>query len=135
MTALTRLIDRFSSYLAVGLLNTLICFLLMYLGHVCGLNYLYYTALGYLLTIVLSFFMNLRYTFPVEGMLLKRVFLFTSIALVNLFLVECIEYTLIETFHYNKLFAILCGMSWNVVAGFLASNCLVYRPQRIEASS
>jgi|GEM_PF-6483847 len=134
MTALTSLISRFSSYLVIGLVNTSLCLLLMYLGHLGGLNYLFYTAFGYSFTILFSFFLNLRYTFQVEGMLLRRMALFIGIGLVNLLLVEYIEYTLIERFDCNKVFAIMCGMAWNLGAGFLASNFLVYR-RRLEVST
>ncbi|MGQ3891648.1 GtrA family protein [Legionella sp. CNM-4043-24] len=127
MTALIGLINRFSSYLAVGAINTLLCFLLMYLGHLWGMNYLYYTAFGYLFTIAFSFFMNLRFTFQVEGQLMKRLTLFAAIGVFNLLLVEYIEFTLVERFDSGKIFAIVCGMTWNVLAGFLASNFLVYR--------
>lgn len=127
MTALTRLINRFSTYLLIGVANTLLCFLIMYLGHLSGMGYLLYTAVGYLLTVIFSFFMNLRFTFRVKGELLRRLGKFLSVSLINLFLVECIEYTLIEKFDYNQALAIVCGMFWYVVAGFLASHFWVYR--------
>ena len=129
MTALTVLINKLSCYLGVGLINTLICFTVMYLGALSGLNYLQYTALGYVIAIFFSFFMNLRYTFQVQGHLAKRLAWFLVISVSNLLFVELIEYTLIELVVLNKLIAIFCGMSCYVILGFLFNNFLVYRGQ------
>lgn len=127
MTALTSLINRFSSYLTVGLANTLICLGLMYLGDRLGFDYLQYTAFGYLMTITFSFFLNLHFTFRVKGLLLRRLALFLLVSLVNLGLVECFEYLLIEHADVPRILAVLCAMTWYVVTGFLASNFWIYR--------
>jgi putative flippase GtrA len=100
---------------------------MMYLGARIGLTYLKYTVLGYLVAILFSFFMNLRYTFKVRGQMLKRLVTFFLISLINLSLVELIEFTLIESLSINKLSAILCGMSWYLLTGFILNNTLVYR--------
>jgi putative flippase GtrA len=127
MIALTNLIDKLSSYLIIGMMNTVICLLVMYLGSNFGLDYLYYTAMGYLIGIILSFFLNLHFTFQVKGKLFKRLFLFVIISFFNLLLVELIEYTLIESFNWNRFLAIFCGMAWYVITGFILNNFWVYR--------
>jgi putative flippase GtrA len=124
---------KFARYLLVGGMNTLICTLLMYIGASLGLGYLYYTAFAYLIGILSSFFMNLRFTFRVQGQIIKRLCLFFLINLSNLFLVECIEYTLIDVFGVRLVIAILCGMVWYAITGFLMNNWLVYR-QKLEVS-
>ena len=118
---------KFARYMIVGGVNTLICFTIMYLGALMGLGYLTYTALGYLVGIVLSFFMNLHFTFRVHGQIYKRLMLFFSINVTNLLVVELIEYVLIESFLVNNVIAILCGMIWYVTTGFLMNNYLVYQ--------
>ena len=114
-------------YLLVGLTNTTVCFLVMYIGSLFGMHYLLYTAMGYFVAILYSFFMNLHFTFRVEGMILKRLLMFFVINLSNLGMVEIIEYILIDNLMWNRIFSILCAMSWYVITGFLINNYLVYR--------
>lgn len=116
----------FVRYLLVGMTNTTVCFVTMYLAALAGLHYLAYTAVGYLVAILYSFFMNLRFTFRVEGQILKRLSLFFCINLSNLVLVELIEYTMIDIWGFNRLFSILTAMTWYVVTGFLINSYLVY---------
>lgn len=127
MIAFLALIDKFKRYLLVGAFNTLLCFLLMYAGSALGLGYLVYTAMGYLTTIVLSFFMNLRFTFKVRDRAGMRLLGFMAVSLTNLAIVEGIEYTLIESFGVMRPIAIVIGMGWYVSTGFLMNNFVVYR--------
>ncbi|MDF1758815.1 MAG: GtrA family protein [Legionellaceae bacterium] len=116
----------FVRYLLVGCTNTTVCFAAMYIASLFGLHYLAYTAVGYLVAIIYSFFMNLRFTFKVEGKIAKRLLLFFVINLSNLGIVEIIEYILIDIFHWNRLLSILCAMTWYVITGFLINSYLVY---------
>ena len=117
---------KFARYLLVGAMNTLLTLCLMFIGAVAGFSYLYYTAFAYLIGITCSFFMNLRFTFRVQGQIKRRLFLFFLINLGNLFIVECIEYTLIEKFSMVQPLAIFCGMIWYAVTGYFMNNWLVY---------
>ncbi len=116
----------FVRYLMVGMTNTTVCFSAMYLGALAGLHYLSYTAVGYLVAILYSFFMNLYFTFRVEGKILKRLTLFFAINLTNLGIVEIIEYIMIDIFYMDRLFSILSAMTWYVITGFLINTYLVY---------
>jgi putative flippase GtrA len=116
----------FVRYLLVGCTNTTVCFLAMYISSLFGFHYLTYTAIGYLVAIFYSFFMNLHFTFKVEGQIFKRLTLFFVINLSNLGVVEIIEYIMIDKLYMNRLFSILCAMTWYVVTGFLINNYLVY---------
>ena len=91
-----------------------------------GFHYLAYTAIGYLVAIIYSFFMNLHFTFRVEGRIIKRLSLFFIINLSNLGIVEIIEYVMIDIFYINRLLSIIAAMSWYVITGFLMNNYLVY---------
>lgn len=121
------LINKFARYTMVGTINTIICVSLMYMGFVFGLNYLAFTFLGYGITITLSFYMNLRYTFQVEGDVCKRFVLFWLVCLTNLGIVLSIEYYLVTTFAMKHFLAVFCGMCWYVVSGFLVNNFFIYR--------
>lgn len=117
----------FVRYMLVGLTNTSVCFITMYIAYLFGFHYLSYTAIGYLVAIFYSFFMNLRFTFRVQGKILQRLSLFFIINLSNLGIVELIEYLMIDIFHLNRIFSILTAMTWYVITGFLMNNYLVYK--------
>ncbi len=93
-----------------------------------GFGYLEFTAFGYIASMILSFFMNLHYTFRVEGAMMRRLILFWGVNLSNLVLVELIEYTLVQYATFHRLSAVLCGMCWYLVTGFLLNKYLVFRP-------
>lgn len=99
----------------------------MFLGASIGLDYASYTALGYIVSIIFSFFMNFYYTFQVTGDTYKRLLLFFMINTSNLLLVEGIEYFLIEICSFKHILAILCGMFWYSMTGFLMNRAMVYR--------
>lgn len=124
--------QKFFRYLIVGVSNTLLCLSIMSLGAYWGMNYIAYTALGYLITILLSFFMNLRFTFRAQGQIAKRLCLFFAVSVGNLLLVEVIEYILIDLFEIKTVIAILCGMSWYTVTGFLINHLWVYRASKLK---
>jgi putative flippase GtrA len=119
---------KFAKYLLIGLLNSGLCLTIMYLSARMGMDYLSYTALGYLIAIGFSFFLNRFYTFQVKHAVYRQLTLFVIISVANLGLVELIEYTLVESFLFNKLFAVFCGMSWYAITGFFMNHWLVYRP-------
>jgi putative flippase GtrA len=127
MTTFRTLVNKFRRYLTVGAFNTLLNFSIMYLSAMCGLHYLVYTPIGYLTTIILSFFMNLHYTFKVKDKQGARLLGFLSVSLVNLGIVELIEYVLIEQLAFSRWLAIFLGMGWYVVFGFVLNNYVVYR--------
>lgn len=122
-----RLVDKFQRYLMIGVGNTLICFFIMFLGAKAGLDYLTYTALSYIIAMTVSFFMNLHVTFGAKGYLLYRIVLFFLINLINLLIVEIIEFQLIERFLVPEILAILTGMGFYVVSGFILNNYVTYR--------
>lgn len=119
---------RLVRYLMVGLTNMSVCFVFMYIGSaVFGMHYLGYTALGYGVSILYSFYMNLRFTFRVSGNIARRLCLFFLINFSNLGIVEVIEYQMITVYQFNHLFSIFCAMLWYSAAGFIINALLVYR--------
>lgn len=118
---------RFVRYLMVGFTNMTVCFSFMYLGALSGLHYLQYTFLGYLVSILYSFYMNLRFTFRVSGNITKRLMLFFLINFTNFGMVEVIEYLMIDKFHLNHMFSIICAMLWYSLVGFTINTFWVYR--------
>jgi putative flippase GtrA len=122
-------LKHFLKYLSVGFANTALCFGIMYLGFLYQLNYVEYTALGYLVAMTFSFFMNLIVTFEVEGKLLQRLSLFFIVNFINLALVEILEYCMVELLLFKPPIAVFCGMVWYVIVGFLINSRFVYAKQ------
>ena len=117
----------FSRYMLVGLTNTLICCGLMFIGAHMGLGYLTYTAIAYLVTIFLSFFMNMLFTFRVRGQVIRRLLGFLLLCMINLVFVECFEYLLIEFASFKPWVAIICSMTWYSTTSFFISRRWIYK--------
>lgn len=120
-------INRIIKYCSVGALNTLVTTGVMYALSLLGCHYLLYTAGGYLTAFLISFFLNLHFTFSVSGNLKKRLLAFVLINLVNLLQVEIIEIVLIEYAKQPHLLAIFVGMIWYVIFGFLMNQKYVFQ--------
>lgn len=118
---------RIVRYGIVGLTNAGVCVTFMYLGYLAGLHYLEYTILGYFISILFSFYMNLRFTFRVSGNIKKRLVLFFVISLSNLAMVEMIEYIMIDIYKFQPMVAIICGILWYAVIGFIINTLWIYR--------
>ncbi len=123
---------QFFRFISVGVFNFLLCISLMALLHRLGVNYILYTAIGYGAAICASFFLNLKFTFAVDGKIKKRLIAFVTISLMNLLIVELIEIVMIETLSFKHLIAILTGMSWYTLSGFFLNKYFVYSPRFIN---
>ena len=117
----------FLRYMLVGITNTLLCGGLMFIGAWFGLGYLQYTAIAYFITILFSFFMNMSFTFKVRGQVFRRLMLFLLLCMINVGIVEWIEYILIEFAVFKPWFAVICGMTWYSTTGFFISRMWIYK--------
>ncbi len=124
--------NEFKAYLSVGIINFLICIISMKLLAQLGVHYSIYTAVGYSLAICCSFFLNSKFTFLNSEFSLERFVKFSSISFINLALVEAIQNYLIETIHTQKLAAIIIGMSWYTLSGFLVNKFYVYKKKHTD---
>lgn len=118
--------NEFSIYLCVGAINFLVCVMTMALLSHMGINYIVYTAIGYGLAICCSFFLNLKYTFNAGKVTKERFFKFILLNGTNLLLVELIQITLINHYKMREIFAIIIGMFWYTLSGYLANKFLIY---------
>jgi putative flippase GtrA len=113
-------------YGIVGFINLLVCVGLMSLFACAGWHYIAYTAVSYAIAIVMSFTLNLIFTFQVTGHLRKRFIRFVSINLTNLLVVEGIQIILIEHLALPIPLAIFLGMLWYTLTGFFLNQRLSY---------
>lgn len=117
----------FLRYALIGAGNTTVCFLLMALGFYWGWNYLLSTGFAYGITILMSFFLNLIFTFRAQGAIGRRLILFLILNGCNILVVEGIEYVLIECAYVYQYLAIMIGMLWYIITGFIMNRQIVYR--------
>lgn len=129
MTLSTCLISKFSRYFMVGIVNTIICSIVMFVGDKLNVHYLLYTALGYMVAMICSFFLNLRFTFQMDGNIWLRIGLFCCISLINLMGVEWLEFQLIEHYFLPPVFAIASGMVCYMLMGFFMHRTFTYSRQ------
>lgn len=119
-------VETFIKYLGVGAVNTAIWFFTMVICAYIYDNYLFYTAVGYITSLITSFVLNLHFTFQVSGAIAKRAFFFFLINLTNVGIVQIIQYVLIEHYHWHEYAAITAGITWYTFSGFWANQRYVF---------
>ncbi|HEX2858872.1 MAG TPA: GtrA family protein [Alphaproteobacteria bacterium] len=116
------------SYCLVGGLNTAVSVALMALGHALGWGYTAYTLLGYGVAMALSFVLNFVFTFKAKGHKARRMRLFFAVNLLNLAMVQALQYLLIDMSHLPHLPAIGMAMGAYTLAGFYLNRTYVFGP-------
>lgn len=119
--------NEFIRYLGVGTINFLVCVASMFFFAKIGLHYIIYTAIGYALAIICSFFLNLKYTFTKTEYCKTKLLKFFGFSCFNLILVELIEVYLIQTQELRELYAVFIGMSWYTLSGFIINKFYIYQ--------
>lgn len=127
MTPFSTAIRPFLSYCTIGFFNTTLSFVLMFLGAQLGLHYTVYSAIGYFISFIFSYFMNSYFTFHQQAFLLKRLVLFFLCNSLILLFVELFQYYLIEYFQLEHYFALFLGLCTFTLLGFPINRYIVYR--------
>lgn len=114
-------------YLIVGVFNTFfgfaIIFYCMYLGVVAELS----NFIGYFFGILISFFLNKKFTFKSNANLKNEFFKFVGSMYIAYIINLIILIIVIRFFNYNEYFGqILAGISYTIV-GFLLSKQWVFK--------
>lgn len=120
------MMNKFIRYLMVGGINFTVCVGVMALLAWLGMHYTLYTTFGYGIAFLVSFALNLRFTFQASGRLKKRFSRFLAINLTNLLIVQAIQAFLIEIIHTRHVLAIITGMLWYTVVGFFMNQHFVF---------
>lgn len=115
-------------YGLIGFVNTAVGVSLMLAGARLGLHYALYTAVAYLVALVVSFTLNLRITFRAEGHVWRRFRGFLAVCLACLGLAQAVQALLIEAFGCAEPFGVGAGMVSYTIAGFLLNRRFVFRP-------
>jgi putative flippase GtrA len=115
-------------YGLVGVANTAVFSLVTYLVSLTGVHYSIYTAIGYIVTILFSFYMNNRFTFKgtkgdVKVMLAK----FLGVTLSLMLLVQVIQYVFIDVIGTMEIIGIIVGMLFYTGTGYLLNRNFVFK--------
>jgi putative flippase GtrA len=115
-------------YGLVGVANTAIFSLVTYLVSLTGVHYSIYTAIGYIVAILFSFYMNNRFTFKgtkgdVKVMLAK----FLGVTLSLMLLVQVIQYVFIDIIGTMEIIGIIVGMLFYTGTGYLLNRNFVFK--------
>jgi putative flippase GtrA len=115
-------------YGLVGVANTAVFSLVTYLVSLTGVHYSIYTAIGYIVAILFSFYMNNRFTFKgtkgdVKVMLAK----FLGVTLSLMLLVQVIQYVFIDVIGTMDIIGIIVGMLFYTGTGYLLNRNFVFK--------
>jgi putative flippase GtrA len=123
---LPTIILQFWRYCHVGILNTIVGLVTIWLLSLTGWPYPLYTGLAYLLVFTLSFALHGRYSF--RSKLRKRAFpLFVGLNLANMVLAQLVQAFFIEITGWPHGLAILAGIGVYVVVGFILNRTYVFK--------
>lgn len=117
-------------YGSVGVLNTAVFSLITFLASLTGVHYSVYTAIGYIISILFSFFMNNRFTFKQNGGDVKKTlakFLLVTISL--MLLVQGIQYVFIDVIGTVEIIGIIAGMLFYTATGYILNRNFVFKKQ------
>lgn len=115
-------------YGSVGIMNTAVFTAVTYLVSLTGVHYSIYTGIGYIISILFSFFMNNRFTFKKNGgnvTVLLAKFLGVTISL--MLLVQLIQYLFIDVVGTKEIIGIIAGMLFYTVTGYILNRNFVFK--------
>lgn len=91
-----------------------------------GVNYFIYTVIAYLVSCVMSFFLNQRFTFKTQDFVQRRLLLFMLINIMNLLLVECLQGILINYYNISEFAGVGVGIFAYSLLGFYMNQKFVF---------
>ncbi|HBN82995.1 MAG TPA: hypothetical protein DDZ89_04060 [Clostridiales bacterium] len=120
-------------YGSVGVMNTAVFSLITYLASLTGVHYSIYTAVGYVISILFSFFMNNKFTFKKNGGDTKKTLAkFLVVTLSLMLIVQGIQYLFIDVIGTVEIMGIIAGMLFYTVTGYLLNRNFVFKKTEVE---
>jgi len=116
-------------YGAVGLVNTGVTALVIFLLKLTGIHYAYYTLAGYAVGIAVSFTLNRKFTFRSKGNTGKQVLKFLLVTGSLLGLTQLLQYLLIDIAGINETVGVILGMVFYTGTGYVLNRIFVFRKE------
>lgn len=121
-----RLFQEVGIYIVVGIANTCLSVVLLWLLYGLGWPYPVYTALVYGIMILISFELNRRFTFATGSTSTKQwrrwLRSFCILHLLNLVLIQSVQAALIEGAHLPQYVGVSAGLLIGILVGFIGSR-------------
>lgn len=115
-------------YGSVGVMNTAVFSGITYLASLTGVHYSIYTAIGYIISILFSFYMNNRFTFRQnEGEVKSRLVRFLGVTISLMLVVQFIQYVFIDLIGTVEIIGIVAGMLFYTVTGYILNRNFVFK--------
>lgn len=114
-------------YGAVGLVNTGVTALVIFLLKLTGIHYVFYTLAGYAVGITISFFLNRKFTFRSNGKTSKQALKFLLVTGSLLALTQLLQYLLIDVAGINETIGVILGMVFYTGTGYILNRLFVFR--------
>lgn len=117
------ILRQFSKYFSIGILNTILHWAVFYMAYsLLNLDQSYSNLLGFILSVIFSFFMNAKFTFQKKTSLIK----FISYTSFMGFLSYLIGY-LSDFLGLMPIFTLVFFSSISLICGFIYSKYIVFR--------
>lgn len=115
-------------YGTVGLVNTAVTALVIFLLKLTGIHYVFYTLAGYAVGITVSFILNRIFTFRTRDEKAGRQavkFLLTTGSLLGL--TQLLQFVLIDMAGLSETFGVILGMVFYTGTGYILNRLFVFK--------
>jgi len=109
-------------YLQVGIINTILTAIVIFIFNNSGINYNISYFIGYVVGFINSFILNKKYTFKSNKYWKKEIIPFLIVFLVSYSISHLYLYIFVEKFYFDKFFAIILSMSIYTITGYILNK-------------
>lgn len=114
-------------YGAVGLVNTGVTALVIFLLKLTGIHYALYTLAGYAVGITVSFILNRKFTFKSKERTGLQAMKFLLVTGSLLGLTQLLQYLLIDVAGINETIGVILGMVFYTGTGYILNRLFVFK--------
>lgn len=116
----------FIKFCLVGVSNTAVSFLIYWICIGFGINYLFSSAIGYIISIFNGYLLSSRFVFK-KSIKIKSVFRFFLIYSLSLLLNLFILYVLVDMYKLNKYIAQVIAIGINTIFNFVLNKLWAFK--------
>ena len=118
---------QFMKFIALGVINTLISLIVIYLLMKFGVNYRLSNLIGYIAGLINSFIFNKIWVFKTRKNLFKEIFNFSVVFGLCYSVQYLILLLMVEEYSLNKYFSQLIAMGFYTVLNFILNRIFTFK--------
>ncbi len=118
---------QFMKFIALGVMNTLISLIVIYLLMKFGVNYRLSNLIGYIAGLINSFIFNKIWVFKTRKNLFKEIFNFSVVFGLCYSVQYLILLLMVEEYSLNKYFSQLIAMGFYTVLNFILNRIFTFK--------